>query len=113
MATINELLPAEILEKVFRMLPRWDLKRAVMVCRRWRDVGESPILWSWVVPHCRIRHIASYKNLFDSDESDDEEEVLENLCFTSQMLGLDKFRSVEEISLSAVSVELLEAILKH
>ena len=29
------------------------------------------------------------------------------------MLGLDKFQAVEKITLSAVSVELLEAILKH
>ena len=58
MATINEVLPNEILEKVFRMLPRRDLKRAVLVCRRWRDVGESPILWAWVAPHCRKELVA-------------------------------------------------------
>ena len=116
------MAPNEILEKVFRMLPRRDLMRAVLVCRRWRDVGESPILWAWVAPHCRKRLITLDPiglSLFDSDSDSDEnykeevEELWENLFFTSQMLGLDKFRGVEEICLSAVSGELLEAILKH
>jgi len=42
------LLPVEILEMIFHLLSPNDLKTAVMVCRRWREVGESPRLWSWV-----------------------------------------------------------------
>jgi len=45
---INRLLPSEILEKVFHLLPPRDLKVAVLVCRRWREVCLSPCLWSWV-----------------------------------------------------------------
>ena len=37
-APINKLLPAEILEKVFRLLPPRALKMVVLVCRRWRQV---------------------------------------------------------------------------
>ena len=43
MAVINELLPPEMLERVFRLLPNRDLKNAVLVCRRWRDVGTASI----------------------------------------------------------------------
>ena len=45
---VNSRLPAEMLEKVFRMLPPRDLKSVVQVCRRWNQVGQVPSLWSWV-----------------------------------------------------------------
>jgi hypothetical protein len=41
-------LPAEMLERVFRLLPPRDLKAVVLVCRWWREVGEKPGLWAWV-----------------------------------------------------------------
>ena len=41
------LLPAEILEKVFFLLPPKDTKSMVQVCRWWREVGEVPRLWTW------------------------------------------------------------------
>ena len=40
-------LPPEILEMVFQLLPPLDLQSAVMVCRRWRNVGGVPKLWRW------------------------------------------------------------------
>ena len=42
-------LPAEMLEKVFHLLPYRDRKAVVQVCRWWREVGEAPCLWKWVV----------------------------------------------------------------
>jgi len=44
---INKL-PAEILERIFRLLPPPKLKTVMQVCRRWREVGEAPSLWTWV-----------------------------------------------------------------
>jgi len=41
-------LPAEILERIFRLLPPPKLKVVMQVCRRWREVGEAPSLWTWV-----------------------------------------------------------------
>ena len=41
------LLPAEILEKVFCLLPPRDIKSVVLVCRFWREIGEVPRLWTW------------------------------------------------------------------
>ena len=37
-----------MLDKIFLLLPPRDLKTAVLVCRRWRNVGRSPRLWPWV-----------------------------------------------------------------
>jgi len=39
-------LPSEVLEQVFRFLPRKDMLTVVMVCRWWREVGERPKFWS-------------------------------------------------------------------
>ena len=44
----GRLLPAEMLERVFHLLPPRDLKAVVLVCRWWREVGEAPALWVWV-----------------------------------------------------------------
>ena len=40
LATINRLLPAEILGRVLGLLSHGDLRSAVLVCRWWREVGE-------------------------------------------------------------------------
>ena len=48
--TINypySTLPTEILRKIFHKLNFTDLKSAVLVCTRWRSVGEDPSFWSW------------------------------------------------------------------
>ena len=46
MTDMTEMLPEEILEKIFQFISLQDLSSAVLVCRRWRDVGETPTLWS-------------------------------------------------------------------
>ena len=46
----NEIsqLPEAVLKKIFRLLAPRDLRTVVLVCRRWREVGEAPRLWPWV-----------------------------------------------------------------
>ena len=46
---MNTLQPPEMLCHVFGLLPPEDLKNVVLVCRLWREVGEEPELWSWVI----------------------------------------------------------------
>lgn len=46
LVTINNLLPTEILFKIFSLLPLQTLKKAMLVCRWWRQVGEDSRLWS-------------------------------------------------------------------
>jgi hypothetical protein len=45
---INALVPEEILERIFRLLPPDDLKAAVQVCQWWKRLGEAQFLWAWV-----------------------------------------------------------------
>eukprot|EP00092_Neocalanus_flemingeri_P010344 GFUD01011142.1.p1 GENE.GFUD01011142.1~~GFUD01011142.1.p1 ORF type:complete len:329 (+),score=72.57 GFUD01011142.1:200-1186(+) len=44
---INSMLPPEIFERIFQLLPPQDLKMVMLVCKRWKEVGEVPGLWSW------------------------------------------------------------------
>ena len=39
-------LPPEMLERVFSCLDQPDLQAVVQVCRRWREAGEAPRLWT-------------------------------------------------------------------
>ena len=48
LVTSNVLLPTEILFEIFSLLPLKALKKAVLVSRWWRHVGEDPRLWSKV-----------------------------------------------------------------
>jgi len=43
---INSMLPPELLTRIFDLLPVADLGTALLVCRRWRELGEKPILWA-------------------------------------------------------------------
>ena len=47
--TMVQFLAPEILDKIFHLLSGQDLKSVVQVCRLWREVGERPGLWTWVV----------------------------------------------------------------
>ena len=49
LANTISMLPAEVLYLIFCWLPPRDLKCVVLVCRLWREVGEAPGLWAWVL----------------------------------------------------------------
>lgn len=90
-APINRLLPAEILEKVFRLLPPRALKMVVLVCRRWRQVGEVPWLWSWLC--------------LEVEES--------SLAIMPMVLHTDRLQAVNKLRVRAVSEELLLSLAGH
>ena len=46
--SINNVLPTEMLEQIFRHLGPKDLKTVMLVCKLWNTAAESPALWSWV-----------------------------------------------------------------
>ena len=86
-------LPAEMLERVFHLLPPGDLKAVVLVCRWWREVGEAPWLWAWVVvPGVVVRA---------------------NLARVTGMLGSESRRlpPLTRLEVRVVTEELLQAIL--
>ena len=52
--TLLDVLPAEIVMKILRMLSYSDLMNVALVCRRWKILGEDPSLWSgFVVTYTR------------------------------------------------------------
>ena len=84
-------LPVEMLERVFRLLPPRDLKVVVAVCRRWREVGEAPSLWTWV--YLKV--------------------VGKNLWGMVEALGSRRLQAATRIIIRAVSRDLLRALLDH
>ena len=92
-AEINRLLPVEILQRVFKLLPKKDLKTVVQVCRRWREIGDTPILWEWL--------------LFPIVNQD-------NLDITSELLlNSTRLSGLQALAVRAVSEKLLLAVSLH
>ena len=90
---INRLLPAEMLERVFRLLTNQDLMTVVQVCRRWREVGEAPILW----PSLRLPTVNQG-----------------NLAVLSELLLYStRLQALEALVARAVSEDLLVAVAQH
>ena len=53
-------LPSEILVKIFENLIHEDLANVVLVCRRWLEIGEDPILWKefrLLVNDCNVENL--------------------------------------------------------
>jgi len=46
MKDLTSSLPPELIERIFHFLSPRDLNTAVLVCKRWRVLGEKPELWS-------------------------------------------------------------------
>jgi len=52
--SVVDVLPYEIVMRILKLLPADDLKTAVLVCRKWRYLGEDPTLWTW----CKVSYKA-------------------------------------------------------
>ena len=89
----NVLLPKEMLRIIFSFLPPPDLKAAVLVCKRWAEVGQSPRLWSWVS--------------FTVNQT--------NLESMPHRMRLRRLQNVSRLSIKAPSLseELIEAVSLH
>jgi len=81
-------LPAELLERVFHLLAPPDLMAVVLVCRRWREVGEAPGLWSWVMVRVEEGSLGE----------------------VGEVLGRRRMARVSRVELRAVREEVLEAV---
>jgi len=88
---VDRLLPPEALARVFHLLPPRDLRAVVLVCRRWREVGEAPALWAW------LRLLANQ----------------DNLDCMPEVLASRRLRALRRIEVWEVSEELLQAVIKH
>ena len=91
-SNITRLLPAEMLERVFHLLPPRDLQAVVLVCRWWREVGEVPELWVWV--YLRVWR--------------------ENIGYMPEVLDSRRLQAVRRVEVREVmSEELLQAVVRH
>ena len=88
---INTLLPSELLFLIFKLLRHQDLKQAVAVCRRWRDVGEAASLWTWVCPRITVK----------------------NTDHAYDMLTCRRMQSVSDIRIAALSNEVVDGVACH
>jgi len=89
---INLILPEEILYQVFSMLSPKDLKSAVLVCKWWAEVGQSPGLWCWVSP------VVENSNLD---------------TVVTKILLSRRLQSIKGLQLKVVSEELFQALARH
>ena len=88
---INALLPSELLFLIFKRLRHQDLKQAVAVCRRWRDVGEDASLWTWVSPRITVKN---------KEQAHD-------------MLTCGRMQNILNIRITALSNEVVEGVACH
>ena len=91
------MLPVEMLERIFWLLPPQDLKMVVLVSRRWREVGESPGLWA------RFCLIVTQTNL----------SIMPELLGSRRLQAVRELRVKSDNSQLTVSDELLQEVLKH
>ena len=80
--TVMENLPTEMLLYIFEMLSYRDLKIAMLVRRRWREIGEIQQLWGSLPVIVNKRNIS----------------VMPEILSTTRMLGLNKLRIETELS---------------
>ena len=59
-------LPVPVLERVFSYLGWKDLGTAMLVCRRWADVGGHPLLWTGFPLHLTDPRLFSYDSSSES-----------------------------------------------
>ena len=80
--TIIELIPTQMLLYIFELLLYRDLKIVMLVCRRWREIGEIQQLWGSLPVIVNKRNIS----------------VMPEILSTRRMLGLNKLRIETELS---------------
>ena len=84
-------LPAELLCQVFQLLPAWDLRSAMLVCKRWGEAGRTPSVLTFA---CIVVN-------------------RKNLAVMPEMLGSARLMFVKKLGMSAVSTKMVEALARH
>ena len=85
-------LPTEMLLYTFQTLSYRDLKMAMLVCRRSREIGEIQRLWSWLTVIENTRNIS----------------MMPDILSISRMQGLKKLRIEAKLS-----EKVLQTIMRH
>ena len=88
---ITEVLPPEMLEKVFSYLAPRDLKTVMLVCKTWNNTGGLPALWSWV----KVKLNAQSEDNF------------------LEIINLKRLQCARELEIDIAPPKLLRAVLQH
>ena len=86
----TRVLPPEMIYSIFCLLSPQDMRTVMLVCRRWREVGQDCRLWSWV----RI--------VINQDNIETMSEILD--CTRLRMLG--------HLELRRMTDDILESVLR-
>jgi len=114
-------LPPEIIGKILSSLSPRDLKSAVLVCKMWREVGESSSLWSWArVRICpgNVGHILTSRRLHIVQEieldgmwrASDSEQVGQLLQTLGRLQKLKIIRGLGHLDLSGVEERIVSCL---
>ena len=85
-------LPLEMLLGIFELVSYKDLMNVMLVCRRWREIGETPRLWSSFPVIVKTRNMS----------------VMSEILSSRRMKQLEKLRII-----SILSKEVLQTIMDH
>jgi len=88
---ITEVLPPEMLERIFSHLAPKDLKTVMLVCKTWNNTGTSPALWSWV----KVKLNAQSEDNF------------------LEIINLKRLQCARELEIEIIPPKLLRAVLQH
>ena len=115
-------LPSLVISKILSSLSPRDMKSAVLVCKMWREVGESSSLWSWaMVKICPgdVGHILNSRrlqivqeiNLYDPDgDWSDSEEVEQLLQTLGRCQKLKIIQGLGHLPLSGVKERIVSCL---
>lgn len=99
----NYILPPEILEKIFSLLPPLDLKTVMLVCKFWKQAGEVPWLWSWACFCLNGESLSSWAWIHVQD--------LSPLTVWENIINSRRIKLVKRLSVKQVNKRQVEAIL--
>ena len=102
----NNILPPELLEKIFSHLSSLqDLNTVMLVCKTWNDVAEAPVFWSWFkitkpsqLPLKRLR--GCQQIVIGESLSRDKEGKITEICWTRLFQEILQHPGLKKITLN-------------
>ena len=102
----NNILPPELLEKIFSHLSGLqDLNTLMLVCKTWNDVAEGPVFWSWFkitkpsqLPLKRLR--GCQQIVIGESLSRDKEGKITDICWTRLFQEILQHPGLKKITLN-------------
>jgi len=102
MTDMTVVLPAEILDKIFSYLTLKELSVMLLVCRRWRQVGETPGLWASATVRVNSNNILDMSRILNTGRLGAVRKfIIETELSAEALVTLVKNPRLEEMVISA------------